>query len=212
MRSQQTLAAALGIPPARVGLLPWARWLPAGEDIPTDYAWADDGARAALTDTLEYAVQDRRGFLTLTGALLTSVAGGWVGAETAVAKISRITAGSMKRFWPGSTRRSPRRMDDLLGGEVSISQSVESPIGSSLALCGVSDAQLLVERVAQDDLEAVEAFVNRFASMPSIVADPPTPRGARLGAVSVKEPPSQDAKLPGPGRGASSVPTTDSAH
>jgi hypothetical protein len=123
MRSQQALAVALDIPPARVGLLPWPRWLPAGEDIRTDYAWTDDGARAALTDTLEYAVQDRRGFLTLTGALLTSVAGGWAGAETAVAKISRIAARGGRideevLAWIDQKIPTLRRMDDRLGGEV----------------------------------------------------------------------------------------------
>src|SRR3954452_11663048 len=38
------------------------------------------------------------------------------------------------------------------------------------------------------------------ASMPSIVAGSPTPRGARLGAASVKEPASRDTSAPTPPR------------
>src|SRR5438445_704172 len=37
------------------------------------------------------------------------------------------------------------------------------------------------------------------ASMPSIVAGSPTPRGARLGAASVKEPASRDTSVLNPG-------------
>ncbi|MGW6196981.1 hypothetical protein ACWF0M_12615 [Kribbella sp. NPDC055110] len=121
--SQQALAAALDVSMDRVRRLPWPRWLPTGEDIRTDYAWTADGTRTVLTDTLEYAVQDRRGFLTLTGALLTAVAGGWADAEPAVAKINRVTAAGGRideevLAWIDQKVPALRRMDDRLGGEV----------------------------------------------------------------------------------------------
>ncbi|GAA3117301.1 tetratricopeptide (TPR) repeat protein [Kribbella aluminosa] len=123
MRSQQALAAALDVSLEQVRLLSWPRWLPTGQNIRTDYAWTDDGTRAVLTDTLEYAVQDRRGFLTLTGALLTTVAGGWAGSVPAVAKIDRATADGGRideevLAWIDAKVPTLRRMDDRLGGEV----------------------------------------------------------------------------------------------
>lgn len=81
--SQLALAAELGIAESRVRAEPWPAWLPTGETVTTAFGWTQTGSLDALDDALERAMVDRRGFMTLTGAALTEVAGSWLTAEPA---------------------------------------------------------------------------------------------------------------------------------
>lgn len=121
MRSQRALAAALDVPTTRLGTLLWPKWLPVDQEFRTGYAWTDDGALAAINDTLEYAVQDRRGFLALTGALATSLANGWASASTETVRHLADRRGRIDTeilTWIEHKIPGLRRMDDRLGGEV----------------------------------------------------------------------------------------------
>lgn len=167
LRSQQALAAALDVSVERMRLLPWPRWLPTGEDIRTDYAWTADGTRAVLTDTLEYAVQDRRGFLTLTGAFLTAVASGWAEAEPAVAKINRATADGGRideevLAWIDQKVPALRRMDDRLGGEVlrNVIDADLRVVNDLLARASLIDSQRLRLQGAAAELAQLAGWVS----------------------------------------------------
>lgn len=127
--SQQALAVAIGVPPERVESMPWPLWLPAGVDIRADFAWTGEGSRAALNDTLEFAVHDRRGFLQLTGAALAAVAGSWATIEAE--RVDAATAGGRldDELLDWVERKIPwlRRLDDQMGGE-SLRQLVDAEL------------------------------------------------------------------------------------
>jgi hypothetical protein len=115
--SQRALAHALNVPPERLELLPWPRWLPDAEAVYSAHPWTIAGCLDAL-DSVEDALIDRRGFLTLSGVALTAVASGWASCEpermVGATKGGRLDAETVA--WVEERIPGLRRMDDRLSG------------------------------------------------------------------------------------------------
>jgi tetratricopeptide (TPR) repeat protein len=115
--SQRALAHALNVPPERLELLPWPRWLPGAEAVHSAHPWTISGCLDAL-NSVEDALIDRRGFLTLSGVALTAVASGWASSEPermiGATKGGRLDAATVA--WVEERIPGLRRMDDRLSG------------------------------------------------------------------------------------------------
>lgn len=117
MPTQRALAHALKVPAEQLELLPWPRWLPAGDAVLSSYPWTVAGCIQAL-DAVEDALLDRRGFLTICGATLTAVAYGWAAHEpdrvVHAMRGGRLDAETVA--WAEDRIPGLRRMDDRLSG------------------------------------------------------------------------------------------------
>jgi NAD(P)-dependent dehydrogenase (short-subunit alcohol dehydrogenase family) len=115
--AQWAIAAELGVDPNVLDHLRRPHWLP---DSPAraDYAWTRQGGLDALTDAQETAMEDRPGFLRLTGGTLLSLAADWrlLEPEQVVAAVSgaKIDAGFVEDLESGLPRL--RRLEDQRGG------------------------------------------------------------------------------------------------
>ncbi|KLL10478.1 MULTISPECIES: transcriptional regulator [Protofrankia] len=117
--SQLALAAELGVSAEKVESHPWPAWLPTGDVVRTDYPWNSAGSVTSMIDVVEGALTDRRGFLTITGAGVASLANEWLNLEptrlVAALDGGRVDEQVVHRIEhniPGL-----RLMDDRLGGE-----------------------------------------------------------------------------------------------
>jgi tetratricopeptide (TPR) repeat protein len=81
--SQCALAEELGVPKEHLDLYPWPQWLPDGDPIRAAFGWSQRGGLAALSEALEYALLDRRGFMKLLGPPLAGLADCWQRLEPA---------------------------------------------------------------------------------------------------------------------------------
>lgn len=117
--TQLALAALLQVPAEHLERLGWPRWLPVGDVIRADFPWTAVGCRTALVDALERAMLDRRGFLVLTGGVLTGLADQWLTIEpdkVAAALRGRSRVDTELVRWIEGRIPLLRRMDDQLGG------------------------------------------------------------------------------------------------
>jgi hypothetical protein len=117
--TQLAIAALLDVPDEHLDQLGWPRWLPVGDAIPADYPWTAGGCRTALADALERAMLDRRGFLVLSGGLLTVLSDQWLSVEhdkVDAALDGRRRVDSELVSWIHERIPMLRRMDDQLGG------------------------------------------------------------------------------------------------
>ncbi|MBI1758044.1 MAG: transcriptional regulator [Actinobacteria bacterium] len=117
--TQLALAALLGVPRSELDRCPWPRWLPAGDRIRADHPWTTAGNLATLGETLECAVDDRRGFLVLADTPLGGLVGQWLSVEPA--KVEAVVTGRDRADseildWIEARVSMLRRMDDRLGG------------------------------------------------------------------------------------------------
>ncbi|MGW2646522.1 transcriptional regulator [Streptomyces sp. NPDC001393] len=115
--AQRVLAELLGVPYEHVQAEGWPQWLPVWEVTALSAPWTEAGTVATLADLVGSGRADRRGFLTITGAALTGLAGSWVEAPSAFASAldgdhvtDRIVSTIEQRI---STLRT---LDDQLGG------------------------------------------------------------------------------------------------
>ncbi len=117
--TQLALAALLNLPADRIDLLGWPRWLPVGDLIRADLPWTATGCRTALAEALEGAMLDRRGFLVLSGGMLTGLADQWLSVEegkVAAALDGRTRVDGELVGWIEHRIPMLRRMDDQIGG------------------------------------------------------------------------------------------------
>jgi hypothetical protein len=117
--TQLALAAVLQVPEERLDRMGWPQWLPAGDAVRADYPWTADGCRLALADALERAMLDRRGFMVLSGGVLTGLADQWLSVspdkiDAALRGRARVDADVVG--WIEDRIPMLRRMDDQLGG------------------------------------------------------------------------------------------------
>jgi tetratricopeptide (TPR) repeat protein len=117
--TQLALAAVLQVPEERLDRVGWPQWLPAGDAVRADFPWTADGCRIALADALERAMLDRRGFLVLSGGVLTGLADQWLSVspdkiDAALGGRARVDADVVG--WIEDRIPMLRRMDDQLGG------------------------------------------------------------------------------------------------
>ncbi|MEU1969425.1 transcriptional regulator [Micromonospora sediminicola] len=80
--SQLSLASELGVSDERVRLEPWPHWLPDGAPISACFDWTPSGGLAALSDAVEHAAVDCRGFMKMPGSVMVEIAQSWRAAET----------------------------------------------------------------------------------------------------------------------------------
>jgi tetratricopeptide (TPR) repeat protein len=117
--TQLALAAVLQVPEERLDRMGWPQWLPAGDAVRADFPWTADGCRTALADALERAMIDRRGFLVLSGGVLTGLADQWLSVspdkiDAALGGRARVDSDVVG--WIEERIPMLRRMDDQLGG------------------------------------------------------------------------------------------------
>jgi tetratricopeptide (TPR) repeat protein len=165
--SQLALAAELGVSGEMIDSHPWPAWLPTGDIVRTDYPWDTTGSSTSLVDVVRDALNDRRGFLTLTGEGIVALAIEWLGLEPArlASAVSggRVDVSVINRIEhniPGL-----RFMDAHLGGE-SVRRVVDAELGivtDLLAECSYT------ERVGRR-LHAIAAELARFAGWASFDA------------------------------------------
>jgi transcriptional regulator with XRE-family HTH domain len=165
--SQLALATELGVPAERLESHPWPSWLPTGDNVRTDYPWTASGSLTALTDVVQDALSDRRGFLTITGSGVAVLATEWLGlapAQLAGAldggQIDEQIVHRIAHNIPGL-----RVMDDRLGGE-SVRRLVDAELGVVTDL--LSRARYS-ERIGRQ-LHVVAAELARFAGWVSFDA------------------------------------------
>ncbi|GAA2259054.1 hypothetical protein GCM10010430_48870 [Kitasatospora cystarginea] len=84
--AQLVLADMLGVEPRSIRESPWPRWLPVWEVTGITAPWTPTGTVDVLVDLVGSGRMDRRGFLTITGAAMATVAASWVAAPTAFAE------------------------------------------------------------------------------------------------------------------------------
>ncbi|MGW1471581.1 transcriptional regulator [Streptomyces olivaceus] len=115
--AQRVLADLLGVPYEQACAEGWPRWLPVWEVTGLTAPWTEAGTVEALSDLVGSGRMDRRGFLTITGAALTSLAASWVDAPSAMAAAlngDRVTDTMVSTI---EQRISTlRTLDDQLGG------------------------------------------------------------------------------------------------
>jgi hypothetical protein len=115
--AQRVLADLLGVPYEQARAEGWPRWLPVWEVTGLTAPWTEAGTVEALSDLVGSGRMDRRGFLTITGAALTSLAASWVDAPSAMAAAlngDRVTDTMVSTI---EQRISTlRTLDDQLGG------------------------------------------------------------------------------------------------
>ncbi|MFF8877010.1 transcriptional regulator [Streptomyces flaveolus] len=115
--AQRVLADLLGVPYEQARAEVWPRWLPVWEVSGLTAPWTEAGTVEALSDLVGSGRMDRRGFLTITGAALTSLAASWVEAPSAMAAAhngDRVTDTMVSTI---EQRISTlRTLDDQLGG------------------------------------------------------------------------------------------------
>jgi tetratricopeptide (TPR) repeat protein len=108
------------VPEERLDRVGWPQWLPAGDAVRADFPWTADGCRSALADALERAMLDRRGFLVLSGGVLTGLADQWLSVtpdkiDAALGGRAGVDADVVR--WIEDRIPMLRRMDDQLGGQ-----------------------------------------------------------------------------------------------
>jgi len=117
--AQHALAAELGVPGDVVDRLGWPAWLLTLDSVETvDGPWTAEQARNALTNLVEAAAMDRRGFLVLSGQVLATT------AQAALATVPEpVTAGADGAAVGGELVTAMRarieqlwHLDDRLGG------------------------------------------------------------------------------------------------
>ncbi|MCC9309163.1 helix-turn-helix domain-containing protein [Kitasatospora sp. RB6PN24] len=90
-----------------------------GDPISTGFPWTAQGSLQSLEDTLEHAVLDRRGFMMLTGPVLTTLAQNWLDVEppalTSVLSGGRVSSSLVTRMEEGLPRL--RELEAACGGE-----------------------------------------------------------------------------------------------
>ncbi|MFE9706019.1 transcriptional regulator [Streptomyces sp. NPDC005930] len=115
--AQRVLADLLGVPYEQASAEGWPRWLPVWEVTGLTAPWTEAGTAEALSDLVGSGRMDRRGFLTITGAALTSLAASCVEAPSAMAAAlngDRVTDTMVSTI---EQRISTlRTLDDQLGG------------------------------------------------------------------------------------------------
>ncbi|WP_395570903.1 transcriptional regulator [Streptomyces sp. BK79] len=115
--AQRVLADLLGVPYEQARAEGWPRWLPVWEVTGLTAPWTEAGTVEALSDLVGSGRMDRRGFLTITGAALNSLAASWVEAPSAMAAAlngDRVTDTMVSTI---EQRISTlRTLDDQLGG------------------------------------------------------------------------------------------------
>jgi transcriptional regulator with XRE-family HTH domain len=128
--SQLALATELGVPTDRLESHPWPAWLPTGDAVRTEYPWNETGSVTALTDVVQDALTDRRGFLSITGAGVATLAGEWLGLEPSRlagalegGQVDEQIVNRIEHNIPGL-----RVMDDRLGGD-SVRRLVDAELG-----------------------------------------------------------------------------------
>lgn len=165
--SQLALATELGVPTERLESHPWPSWLPTGDNVRTDYPWTQAGSLSALTDVVQDALTDRRGFLTITGSGVAVLAGEWLGLEPA--HLSGALDGGLvdEQIVHRIAHNIPglRVMDDRLGGE-SVRRLVDAELGVVTQLLSRGRYS---ERIGRQ-LHVVAAELARFAGWVSFDA------------------------------------------
>jgi len=166
--TQLALAALLAVPDEQVVRCPWPRWLPTGDSIPTDFPWTGAGSLAALADVLERAMLDRRGFIVMSGGVLTALADQWLSVEPE--KITAVTTGRSRVDgevvgWIEDRIPLLRRMDDQLGGE-----QLRHVVDAELRLVGGLLAESSYSSAVGARLYAVSAELGQLAGWVSFDA------------------------------------------
>jgi transcriptional regulator with XRE-family HTH domain len=121
--AQYALAEAVGVPREIVDAHPWPSWLLFGAGAePVDDPWTAQNATRTLAGTVG-ALDDRRGFLLLSGTSLAAVATGWTAPWLLVPtdKVAATTDGGRvdDEIMTALERRLSDLwvLDDLIGGE-----------------------------------------------------------------------------------------------
>ncbi|MFJ6769995.1 transcriptional regulator [Kitasatospora sp. NPDC091257] len=83
--AQYVLADLLGVNPRTLVANPWPRWLPVWEVTGITAPWTKAGTVDVLVELVRSGHMDRRGFLTITGATMATVAASWASASPALA-------------------------------------------------------------------------------------------------------------------------------
>lgn len=128
--TQLALAAELGVPPEKLDSHPWPAWLPTGEEVRIEYPWTQDGCLTAMTDVVQDAVSDRRGFLTISASRVAVLAEEWLELEPA--RLAGALDGGLvdDQIVHRIAHNIPglRVMDDRLGG-ASVRRLVDAELG-----------------------------------------------------------------------------------
>jgi hypothetical protein len=165
--SQLALATELGVPTERLESHPWPSWLPTGDNVRTDYPWTQAGSLSALTDVVQDALTDRRGFLTITGSGVAALVADWLEVEPA--QLAGAADGGLvdEQIVHRIAHNIPglRVMDERLGGE-SVRRLVDAELGVVTDLLSRSRYS---ERIGRQ-LHAVAAELARFAGWVSFDA------------------------------------------
>ncbi|WP_322973105.1 hypothetical protein [Streptantibioticus cattleyicolor] len=93
-RAQRAIARMIGVPLDQVDPKAWPKWLPVFGVTCLDAPWTPAGTVEVLTDLVGSGHMDRRGFLTITGSALATLAASWAEAPSAfaaAAKGDRVT-------------------------------------------------------------------------------------------------------------------------
>ncbi|OHV31348.1 MULTISPECIES: hypothetical protein [Pseudofrankia] len=165
--SQLALATELGVPTERLESHPWPSWLPTGDNVRLDYPWTQVGSLTALTDVVQDAVTDRRGFLTISGPGVAALADEWLGLEP-VHLAGALDGGLVDEQIVHRIAHSIpglRVMDDRLGG-ASVRRLVDAELGVVTELLARGR---YTERIGRE-LHVVAAELARFAGWVSFDA------------------------------------------
>ncbi|MBX6389019.1 MAG: transcriptional regulator [Frankia sp.] len=165
--SQLALATELGVPTERLESHPWPTWLPTGDNVRTDYPWTESGSITALTDVVQDALTDRRGFLTISGSGVAALAREWLTLEPAQL-VGAIEGGLVdEQIVHRIAHNIPglRVMDERLGGE-SVRRLVDAELGVVTELLARGRYS---ERIGRQ-LHRVAAELARFAGWVSFDA------------------------------------------
>ncbi|WP_420801687.1 transcriptional regulator [Pseudofrankia asymbiotica] len=165
--SQVALATELGVPTERLESHPWPSWLPTGDNVRVDYPWTQSGSLSALSDVVQDAVTDRRGFLTISGAGVAALADDWLGLEPAhlAAALDGGLVDEQIVHQIAHNVPSLRVMDDRLGG-ASVRRLVDAELGVVTELLARGR---YTERIGRE-LHIVAAELARFAGWVSFDA------------------------------------------
>ncbi|ADP80581.1 hypothetical protein [Pseudofrankia inefficax] len=165
--TQLALATELGVPTDRLDSHPWPTWLPTGDNVRTNYPWTQAGSLTALTDVVEDAVADRRGFLTISSSGIAALAEQWLGLEPAHLAgaldgglVDEQIVTRIAHSLPGL-----RVMDNRLGG-ASVRRLVDAELG---VVAELLSAGRYTEQISRE-LHLVAAELARFAGWVSFDA------------------------------------------
>ncbi|WP_329581935.1 transcriptional regulator [Kitasatospora sp. NBC_01250] len=157
--AQYVLADMLGVNPRTLVANPWPSWLPVWEVTGIMAPWTKAGTVDVLVELVRSGHMDRRGFLTITGAAMATVAASWASASPAFA--SALNGDQVTDS-----------MADTLEARVATLQTLDAQMGGArLIEQARGDLAIIISLLKQGrHTEAVEARLYGLAARVNYIA------------------------------------------